>query len=457
MAKTDNLTDFLTNVANAIREKKGITEAINPQDFSSEIASIESGGGAVVSASISDVNFYDYDGTILYSYTKEQFLALSAMPKLPTRAGLICQGWNWTLNDAKEYVTDYGKLNIGAMYITDDGDTRLYIRIATEERMNVPLYWSQTVANGVSIDWGDGSSIQTFTGTGNLNTTHTYAKTGDYVIRLKVANRCTLGLGYGSISYCIMGPNGNNGRVYCNMLQKVEIGSSVADIRIGAFYNCFSLLSISIPSSVISIGSRAFYNCYSITFITIPNRVTQISDYVFANSFSIKSIAIPNGVTSINASAFYLCNSLRSVTLPSSVKAIDNQAFYNCYSLVSVNIPNSVINIGNNAFYNCQSLVSVNIPNGVITISVSAFQNCYTITLISMPSGVTSIKSSAFNSCFGMAIYDFTKHTSVPTLENVSAFQNIPSDCVIKVPELLVEEWKAATNWSTYASKIVGV
>lgn len=43
MAKTDNLTDFLTDVANAIREKKGTTEPINPQDFSTEIASIESG------------------------------------------------------------------------------------------------------------------------------------------------------------------------------------------------------------------------------------------------------------------------------------------------------------------------------------------------------------------------------------------------------------------------------
>lgn len=46
MAKTDNLTDFLTDIADAIREKKGTTGAINPQDFSSEIASIESGGGA---------------------------------------------------------------------------------------------------------------------------------------------------------------------------------------------------------------------------------------------------------------------------------------------------------------------------------------------------------------------------------------------------------------------------
>lgn len=45
MAKNDNLTDFLTDVADAIREKKGTSELINPQDFASEIASIESGGG----------------------------------------------------------------------------------------------------------------------------------------------------------------------------------------------------------------------------------------------------------------------------------------------------------------------------------------------------------------------------------------------------------------------------
>ena len=342
MAKTDNLTDFLTDLADAIREKKGITSAINPQDFSSEIASIESGGGAVVSASISDVNFLDYDGTILYSYTKEQFLALSAMPELPTRAGLICQGWNYRWSDAVSYVTTYGKLDIGAMYITDDGDTRLYIRIATEGRMTVPLRWSQTVANGVGIDWGDGSDIQTFTGTGNLNTTHTYAKCGDYVIRLKVASGCTLGLGSGSSSYCVMGGTGNNNVVYCNMLQKIEIGNHITSIDTYAFRNCSSLVSVSIPSSVTSIG---------------------------------------------------------------------NNILYGCYSLKSISIPSSVTGIGNYAFQDCQ----------------------------------------------GMAIYDFTKHTSVPTLSNSNAFQNISSDCIIKVPASLLGEWKAATNWSKYANKIVGV
>lgn len=41
MAKNDNLTDFLTDVADAIRAKKGTTDKINPQDFANEIASIQ--------------------------------------------------------------------------------------------------------------------------------------------------------------------------------------------------------------------------------------------------------------------------------------------------------------------------------------------------------------------------------------------------------------------------------
>ena len=413
MAKTDNLTDFLTGIADAIREKKGTTGTINPQDFSSEIASIESGGGgssAVTSASVSDVNFYDYDGTILYSYTKEQFLALSAMPKLPTRDGLICQGWNWTIDDAKEYVTDYGMLNIGTMYITDDGDTRLYIRIATEGRMTVPLYWSQTEASGVSIDWGDGSVIESFSSIGNMNTTHTYANPGDYVIRLKVT-RGTLEFGNGYSSHCVMGYSGFTGQVYCNMLQKVEIGSSV----------------------------------------------TSISNYTFSNCSSLTSVSIPSNVTRIGINVFSGCSSLASISIPSSVPKIDERGMSGCSSLASVCIPNSVTSIGNNAFNSCYSLASVSIPSSVTSIVVSGFSSCYSLAAVSIPSSVTNINTYVFIGCYGMAIYDFTKHTSVPTLSNTNAFSSIPSDCVIKVPASLAEEWKAATNWSTYADKIVGV
>lgn len=45
MARIDNLTNFLTDVATSIRTKKGTTDKIAPKDFDTEIESIQSGGG----------------------------------------------------------------------------------------------------------------------------------------------------------------------------------------------------------------------------------------------------------------------------------------------------------------------------------------------------------------------------------------------------------------------------
>lgn len=67
MAKNDNLTDFLTDVANAIRAKKGTADMINPQDFVNEIESIEGDSG---SASIW-TGHADVDGLKAIGWTDE--------------------------------------------------------------------------------------------------------------------------------------------------------------------------------------------------------------------------------------------------------------------------------------------------------------------------------------------------------------------------------------------------
>ena len=295
------------------------------------------------------------------------------------------------------------------MPVIGDGKTYLYIKIAAKGRMDVPLYFSQTVANGVTIDWGDGSATQTLSGTGNVNTTHTYAEIGEYTISLNPDSGCTLGLGHALTSYCVMGYASDSGLVYCNMLQAVEIGKNVTSIDKGAFYYCRSLASVVIPNSVTKIGESAFYYCHSLT-----------------------SIVIPSSVTSIIRSAFYGCSSLTSVVISDGVTSIGDSMFNNCSSLASVVIPNSVTKIGESAFYYCYSLASVVIP-----------------------SSVTSIKNTAFNTCLGMAFYDFRASESVPTLGGTSVFGSIPSDCKIVVPDDLYDTWIVATNWSTHASKII--
>lgn len=58
MARTNNLGNFLTDVADAIREKTGGTAQISAKDFDTEIRSIEGGGsgGVKLFSTISDMN-----------------------------------------------------------------------------------------------------------------------------------------------------------------------------------------------------------------------------------------------------------------------------------------------------------------------------------------------------------------------------------------------------------------
>ena len=350
MAKNNNLTDFLTDIANAIREKEGSSELINPQDFSNRILALQNGGGSGDGSNSSvgknDVNFYDYDGTIIYSYSNTDFLSMSDMPPLPSQNGLTCQGWNYSLTNAQTYVSKYGKINIGAMYITDDGKTRLYIRIAELGRMTVPLCFTQTVSYGVTIDWGDGSATQTVNGTGVVEKYHTYDNIGDYCITLSVTGGCTLGLGNNKSGYCVMGStSGHSNKVYTNMLKRVEIGQGVTSIGTYAFYNCCSLASIAIPQGVTSISNNTFYYCYSLASIAIPQGVTSIGTYAFNSCYSLASIAIPQGVTSIGTYAFYNCQcmSFYDFRALSSVPSLQNKnAFTSNPSDFKIVVPDSL-------------------------------------------------------------------------------------------------------------------
>lgn len=63
--------------------------------YSPVTVNVPTGGGGSVPAK--EVNFRDYDGTVVYSYTPAEFAALSAMPANPDHSGdeipLTSQGW----------------------------------------------------------------------------------------------------------------------------------------------------------------------------------------------------------------------------------------------------------------------------------------------------------------------------------------------------------------------------
>ncbi|MBO7275414.1 MAG: hypothetical protein J6V15_03465, partial [Clostridia bacterium] len=69
--------------------------------YSAVTVNVPTGGE---SQPVNDVNFRDYDGTIVASYSAADFAELAALPENPTHDGLTAQGWNWALSDAKTYV-----------------------------------------------------------------------------------------------------------------------------------------------------------------------------------------------------------------------------------------------------------------------------------------------------------------------------------------------------------------
>ena len=453
-----NTTD-LTKVASAIREKGGTSDPlVYPDGFVAAIGNIQTGGGTTPGAP-GDITFYDYDGTIVTSWTLEELATKTALPDYPSHEGLICQGWNWSLADLK---TTNRKMNVGAMYITDDGKTRIYIRL--EEGRTSPMLG--VCPNGtVTVDWGDGTTPDTLTGTSTSTVkwtpNHAYAAPGEYVIKLTVdgAMGFYASSSNGELSAILRYSSGadDRNRVYRNSVMRVEIGSGIQSISKFAFMSCFSLVSITIPNGVTSIGNAAFNACYALASITIPNGVTSIGNTVFYNCYTLASIAIPNGVTSIGGSPFNNCYALASITIPNGVTSIGGTMCANCTRLASITIPGSVTNIGQSAFTNNYALKSITIADGVSSLAMGMFGSCYSVALIVVPNSVASIGGSAFSNCSGVSLYDFTAAASVPALSTSSVFSGIPEDCQIRVPASLVDEWKAATNWSTYADHIVGV
>lgn len=125
---------------------------------------------------------------------------------------------------------------------------------------------------------------------------------------------------------------------------------------------------------------------------------------------------------------------IQSVSLPNCVNASINNIFYNCKYLEIVNLP-KLTYAYRGMFYGCSKLASLSLPC-CNNIGVQAFMNASTLTSLTLGAN------------------------SVATLQNTNAFTGTPiasGTGYIYVPSDLVESYKSANNWSTYASQIMAI
>ena len=133
-----------------------------------------------------------------------------------------------------------------------------------------------------------------------------------------------------------------------------------------------------------------------------------------------------------------LLNSLidRSITEISNdeVKSVGAYICYGCSKLTSVNFTKST-EIGARSFFSCSKLATVDL------------------------SLCLNIGSLSFAYCSSLKSFIVRTTSRACSLSNTDAFTSTPiatstTEGFIYVPDDLVDSYKSATNWSTYASKI---
>ena len=106
----------------------------------------------------------------------------------------------------------------------------------------------------------------------------------------------------------------------------------------------------------------------------------------------------------------------------------------------------------------CEDLTKATLPY-VKSLARYAFRNCTALQIVDLGSSSIqklNINANAFNGATAIVAL-IVRTSSISTLQNASAFQNssIASGTgYIYVPTILLNEYKAATNWSTFAEQI---
>ena len=145
--------------------------------------------------------------------------------------------------------------------------------------------------------------------------------------------------------------------------------------------------------------------------------------------------------------------SLESATFLNAT-TVSKQSFYQATKLKEFN-GSKVTTIGTSAFYDCPLQETLIFPK-LTSISTMAFYRSDGIKTLDI-NVASTISASTMYGCTSLTTLILRKTDKVVTLANTNALANTPiasGTGYIYVPDDLVDSYKSASNWSTFASQI---
>lgn len=158
-----------------------------------------------------------------------------------------------------------------------------------------------------------------------------------------------------------------------------------------------------------------------------------------------------NELLTLRRQAFYYCKNLKKATLR-SVTTSGISSFQDCTGLESVDMP-KLTKINMRMFNNCTALKNADFRS-VTYVETYSLQNC-AFEKLKLPS-LTGTYQCCFTDCKKLTALILSGSTRA-NLHDARGFNNTPiatGTGYIYVPRALVDSYKSATNWSSYADQI---
>lgn len=241
-----------------------------------------------------------------------------------------------------------------------NGQTEMIFHITSN--LTQKIYFTQSQANGVLINWGDGSQPETYSEL-SVAASHTYDVAGDYIVTVFAPSGVTWSPGA-----TIQSLNSNNETV--TTVYGLLGNFGISQGKTGEIVSSFpTLVAFSFGVGATLTHPKALAGASSLKEIILPPGITSLPDYAFAGCTNLKYVVYPDTLTTVGAHAFDRCQYYDFSMLAHQLDIIGDYAFSHCSGEAGY-LELNATSIGISAFAYCSGLQRVWLRNSIADLSV---------------------------------------------------------------------------------------